>query len=345
MKPILTEEGFEAAAQELNCDVPAIKAVCDVEAPKGGFLPDGRPTILFERHKFYKYTGGKKSPFLAQSDICNPKPGGYGPAGAHQWSRFSRAFALDPHAAMLSCSWGKFQIMGFNFAAAGFETLDAFVAAMKVSEDEQLRAFVKIVKAFGLAGKLRRHDWAAFALGYNGENYEINQYDKKLARQYAIRSRELRPSSVGSSVAADVEKIEIAEAPLPEPEETHEPKPEPAAGSGESVQATITTQKTGESETKKIEMTQTSPTVKKITLGLVISAVVGAIQQAWAASQETVLTGAQLALKHLPLILLIIAFAGLAIWLYNKEQDRKAKRLEKIIETNSDKTKADVVIT
>ena len=340
MKPTLTEAGFAQAAQELNCDIPAIKAVCDVEAPKGGFLPDGRPTILFERHKFYKYTGKSKSPFLAHSDICNPKPGGYGPAGAHQWARFSKAFALDPQAAMLSCSWGKFQIMGFNFALAGFESLDAFVEAMKESEDRQLQAFVKFLKATGLDRKLRRHDWAGFALGYNGENYEINQYDKKLARAYAIRSREVVPSTVGASVASDVEEVDI-EGPALEPEPAVS-----AAGSEDTVTAKVTTQTAaGETETKKIEMTQTSPTVKKITVAMIISAVVGAVQQLWSISQETVLTGAQLALKHLPLILLIALFAALAIWLYNKEQDRKAKRLEKVIETNSDKTKHDVVIT
>lgn len=203
-KPKLTEQDFVNAAQELNCDVAAIKAVCEVEAPKGGFLEDGRPTILFERHKFHKFTGGRFS--AEHPDISSAKAGGYGPAGAHQWRRFSRAFALDAKAAMKSCSWGKFQIMGFNFVSAGFKSLDAFVDAMKVSEGEQLKAFVNIIKSFTLEDELRNHDWRRFAAGYNGANYKINKYDTKLAAAHKKYSREAGTQlAVGASVIDDVE--------------------------------------------------------------------------------------------------------------------------------------------
>ncbi|WP_373427998.1 N-acetylmuramidase domain-containing protein, partial [Chryseobacterium sp. WLY505] len=47
----LTEQDYINAAKELGCEVSAIKAVSEVEAPKGGFQADGTPTILFERHK------------------------------------------------------------------------------------------------------------------------------------------------------------------------------------------------------------------------------------------------------------------------------------------------------
>lgn len=224
-KPKLTEQDFVNAAQELNCDVPAIKAVCEVEAPKGGFLPDDRPTILFERHKFHKFTGGRFS--AEHPDISSAKAGGYGPAGAHQWRRFSRAFALDPKAAMKSCSWGKFQIMGFNFAAAGFKTLDAFIDAMKVSEGEQLKAFVNIIKSFSLEDELRAHQWSKFASGYNGANYKINKYDVKLAAAHKKHSRDAGVThlAVGSSVIDDVElddDITTDSNAAPEPHVAHD---------------------------------------------------------------------------------------------------------------------------
>ena len=182
MKEKLTEAGFQAAAAELGCEVAAIKAVCEVEAPKGGFLDDDRVRILFERHKFHKFTAGLYDD--THPDISNPKPGGYGEEGAHQYARFSQAFRLDPRSAMKSASWGKFQIMGFNFAEAGFDSVNAFVDAMKLSEDEQLQAFVQLVKSFSLADELRSHDWAGFARVYNGEKYRINHYDTKLAAAY-----------------------------------------------------------------------------------------------------------------------------------------------------------------
>ncbi len=179
MKETLTEADFQAAAKELGCEVAAIKAVSEVEAPRGGFLSDGRVRILFERHKFHEFTGGRFS--AGHPDISNRKPGGYGAEGAHQYVRFSKAFRLDPQAAMKSASWGKFQIMGFNHLAAGFSTVDAFVDAMKVSEGEQLKAFVSVIKAWGLAGALRRLDWAGFAGPYNGPQYKKNRYDTKMA--------------------------------------------------------------------------------------------------------------------------------------------------------------------
>jgi hypothetical protein len=214
---LLREEDYVAAAKALNCEVASIKAVTEVEAPKGGFLDDGRVTILFERHKFHRYSGGRFS--SKYPDISNPTAGGYGPAGAHQYVRFSRAFALDAKAAMMSCSWGKFQIMGFNFKSAGFDSLDEFVEAMKESEGRQLLAFVEIVKSFSLTDELRRHDWAGFARGYNGANYKINRYDVKLAAAYKNHLKDsprvtlpsTREEVVGASVLDMLDEDALAE--------------------------------------------------------------------------------------------------------------------------------------
>lgn len=163
-------------------ETAVIKAVAQVESAGDGFLSDGRVKILFERHKFHKYTDGQYD--TDHPDISNPKAGGYGAGGEHQNARFSEAFTLDPEAAMKSASWGKFQIMGFNHKAAGFETVGEFVDALKVSEDEQLKAFVKLIKMWGLSQELKNHDWAGFARQYNGGDYKKNAYDTKLAAAY-----------------------------------------------------------------------------------------------------------------------------------------------------------------
>lgn len=182
MKAKLTHSDFQRAARELGCEVAAVKAVCEVEAPKGGFLPDGQVTILFERHKFYQFTKGafvKSHPVL-----CNPKAGGYGSGGQLQHTKLAAATKLNRTAALLSCSWGKFQIMGYNYRLAGFKSLQAFINAMHESEGRQLDAFIQFVKNSGLADELKRKDWTGFALGYNGRKYYINQYDKKMAAAY-----------------------------------------------------------------------------------------------------------------------------------------------------------------
>lgn len=184
MKPTLTLQDFAAAATALQCEVAAIQAVCAVEAPRGGFNPDDSPVTLFEGHKFYKFTNGK---FAVQApDLCYPTwtRKWYGKDWAAERDRLARAIDLDPTAALMSASWGKFQIMGFNHAMVGFDTVQAFVAAMQTSEAEHLKAFVQFVRTAGLTPSLRRLDWAGFAHGYNGPDYAANDYDGKLALAY-----------------------------------------------------------------------------------------------------------------------------------------------------------------
>ena len=178
----LSEADYVAAAALLKCDVPAIKAVAEVESRGAGFLPDGRPKILFERHKFHKFTGGKYD--HSHPGISNPSQGGYGQGGAPQWKRFDEAAALDRNAALKSCSWGKFQVMGFNFEVCGFANVEDFYAAMQKSEGEHLKAFCNFIAGNNLGGALRKHQWAQLAAGYNGAEYKINKYDVKLAAAY-----------------------------------------------------------------------------------------------------------------------------------------------------------------
>jgi len=179
---LLNEDDYQQAADLLKCDIAAIKAVAEVESRGAGFLPDGRPKILFERHKFRSFTGGKYD--ATNPDISNKKPGGYGAGGTHQWDRFNVAAALDQTAAIKACSWGKFQVMGFNFEVCGFASVDDFFAAMQKSEGEHLKAFCNFIAGNNLGGALRNHQWATVAAGYNGADYKINQYDTKLAAAY-----------------------------------------------------------------------------------------------------------------------------------------------------------------
>lgn len=185
-KSKLSDEDFCRAAKRLGCSVAAIKAVAEVESRGDGFDAQDRPKILFERHKFAKYTKGRY--VKTHPGICNWKPGGYGKESA-QYGRFSEAFMLDPTAAMLSASWGKFQVMGFNFAICGFKSVGEFVDAMKESEGRHLDAFVEYVRHNSLADELQSLNWAAFARGYNGADYKKNNYDRKMADSYKKYSK------------------------------------------------------------------------------------------------------------------------------------------------------------
>lgn len=182
----MKEEAIAKAAKRLGVDTSSVKAIIAVESPKGAFLESGEPPILFERHKFSKHTNGR---FDAKyPDISNPQWGGYGKA-SEQHKRLQKAAALDRPAALKSASWGAFQILGENFAQAGFPDIQSFVNAMYESEEAQLDAFVEFIRNDArLLKALRTKAWADFARVYNGPAYRENQYDTKLAKAYGAHA-------------------------------------------------------------------------------------------------------------------------------------------------------------
>jgi hypothetical protein len=181
----LADSDLEWAARTLETSVAVIQAVCEVEAPGGGFLDDRRPKILFEAHVFSRITKGRfdRSHPMLSSPSWNRSL--YGREGAWQHERLGSAIALDRSAALKSASWGKFQVLGKNHAMVGFSDVESFVKAQCESERRHLEAFVNFVQIAGLADELRGRDWAGFAAGYNGAGYAANAYDLKLAAAFA----------------------------------------------------------------------------------------------------------------------------------------------------------------
>lgn len=179
---MLTEEDYLKAAQRLNVEVEAIKAVAEVESPKGPFLLSGRPTLLFEAHKFSAKTGH-------QYDQSHPKISSRTwnkrlyRGGEREWDRLQEAAALNHDAAYESASYGSFQVLGENWKDIGYESLDAFLGATK-TESGQLEIFVRYIEANHLVPFLRRHDWAGFARRYNGPSFAENLYHVKIGAAY-----------------------------------------------------------------------------------------------------------------------------------------------------------------
>ena len=161
-----------------------IHAFLDAETRGSGFDKQGRPRILFERHKFYKFLPGDKKAAGVASGLANKSPGGYGKE-SEQYGKLARARAIDERAALLSCSYGLGQIMGFNYALAGYDSVEEMIFAFMDDEENHLQAAVNFIIAADLDDELRNHDWAGFARGYNGSNYRINRYDEKLADAYS----------------------------------------------------------------------------------------------------------------------------------------------------------------
>lgn len=191
---LLRQADIEAAADTLGVAVAAVMAVNEVESRGHGFLADGRPVILYERHVMYRQLteAGRDVDDLARlhPNIVNPKRGGYRGAEG-EWYRLGLARQIDRDCALQSASWGQFQIMGYHYGVCGYDSAEAFAAAMAVSEALQLAAFVLFIAADPALHKaLKARKWGEFARIYNGPAYKDNCYDARLAAAYARHSRD-----------------------------------------------------------------------------------------------------------------------------------------------------------
>ncbi|WP_065759685.1 N-acetylmuramidase domain-containing protein [Pseudomonas defluvii] len=186
------------AAKRLGVPLGAVYALNEVESKGRGFLDNGKPVILFERHIMYRQLQQRRLPdddlvqlkqhadelVLLQPALVNPKPGGYiGGSAEHQ--RLAHARMLDDTSALESCSWGAFQIMGFHWQRLGYANVQDFVAAMTRNESEQFEAFVRFIEADTTLHKaLKALKWPTVAKLYNGADYKRNLYDVKLQRAF-----------------------------------------------------------------------------------------------------------------------------------------------------------------
>ena len=212
----LVEQDYIDAAKLLSkpnkpCLVNAIKAVAKVETSGDAFGANGLPVILWERHKFDTYLvevgkpGVPRSEMIAlrdklrreQPELClnkgkvmrstyNKNPERYVPTdlysgGSAEWAFMERGRKYSDTAALMSASFGMFQIMGFNYQRAGFQTVQAFVEAMKIGEREHLLAFVNFIKTDSrLWDALLALDWEEFARLYNGAGYKQFSYHTRM---------------------------------------------------------------------------------------------------------------------------------------------------------------------
>lgn len=195
MENTLKENDYRAVAELLGVETAAIKAVVEVETGgRGGFLPDGRPVILFEGHVFWqrmKLYGLNPTDFMSGNEgVLHPnQTRRFYRGGVYEYDRLERARTIHERAALESASWGLFQIMGFNHEMCGCRSVNEFVCRMGVSEQEQLLLWAEFIRKIGLDGCLRHHKWELFAMRYNGRGYKANRYDKRLIEAYLKHKR------------------------------------------------------------------------------------------------------------------------------------------------------------
>ena len=198
-KAITPEELSSIAAQlgETSAKLPRIKAVGDVESRGGGWLPSGLPTILYERHLFWRNVSPSKR---KMTYFCNPTPGGYtldadNDGTNDSWEKLAMACCVDPLVALQSISIGKFQVLGAWYKECGYKHPIEMLFAAKdreVVHYEFLRDYIlKVAKIKSAFLKINGEpaNCAAFAKGFNGKNYAEYDYHTKIAVAYRKHSK------------------------------------------------------------------------------------------------------------------------------------------------------------
>jgi hypothetical protein len=171
-------------------------------ASETGFIDDGRPQALFERHKFFSFSNGEFA--NEYPTICNKKAGGYLKQPAEYDKRIGLAYSLNPHAALLSVSWGMGQIMGFNHARVGYATVESMVEAMCHSEDNHLWAFANFLTNTGIVLDLRNEQYRTAVTKYNGSgnvDVYLRKFTANLARVKAENNMQDRDAERNDLIA------------------------------------------------------------------------------------------------------------------------------------------------
>lgn len=182
---------LDELAKKYDLEPAVILAIQSVESGNNGYLPDGRPKILFEGHVFWRmlkaagknpadYVKGNEDILFEKADRSKYT------RGASEYARLEKAEKIDRVAALKSASWGEFQIMGFNHKTVGYPDVASFVESISQPGAGQIRAVLAFMDNNKLLPLVRgpNKKWAKFAAAYNGAGYKKNQYDTKLEKAY-----------------------------------------------------------------------------------------------------------------------------------------------------------------
>lgn len=219
-----TGDFIQTAARKIGCEMATLQAILEVESSGEAYDKKGRLIILPEKHKFWRYLPKSLRNKARMKGLATPKWSrsnykGLGGSGSdRRWLRLRNMVAMHERAALKSASYGKAQIMGFNYKLCRYGDVTSFVLALAQHEDNQDEAFVNFLLGVGLAEDLRQRDFKAIARRYNGSG-QVAHYAGMMSRAYKritgksprvksrVRHAGLRLGSSGYKVEALQKKL------------------------------------------------------------------------------------------------------------------------------------------
>lgn len=169
---MITENQYNHLALEFKISKSKVKAIDFVESNGEGFDPKtGKIKIQFEPHYFKRISRLVSGLWSLNKVDFQSK----------EWEAFNDAFSKNKNAAMESTSIGRMQVMGEHWKRLGFKNVGDMWDFAKDSEMNQLWLGLKFIETDKrLFQAVQKWDTKLVAFYYNGKNYWIKGYDKKL---------------------------------------------------------------------------------------------------------------------------------------------------------------------
>ena len=190
---------FAAIAAEYKVPEATLRAVCEVESSGKGLHTSGAVSALYEPHVAYRNTSGAMRDRLVRAGLAYEKwKRSYPKSSYPRIDQCAKIAGIE--VACRSSSWGLPQILGENYADAGYKSAEEMVRDFTKGEPGQVRAMIRFIKADrDMWFAMLNHDWAAFAYRYNGPGYRANAYDTKLAEAHKKWSKRLGTTIVSTT--------------------------------------------------------------------------------------------------------------------------------------------------
>lgn len=191
----VTKDHFEMLAKQLNVEREVLRAIAVAETgdkvPFKEFIAGQQHArILYERHYMHRLLlkAGHTQAQVDQLSTNEPKivhtyesSYSYG-TESEQHARLLRARELNVDAANMSCSWGKFQVMGEYYKHL-YKTTQEMVEAQNYCALQHLQYFkVFLTDEKKMLDSMRSKSWTSIAEKYNGKN-QVG-YDTKIETAY-----------------------------------------------------------------------------------------------------------------------------------------------------------------
>lgn len=166
---------YQKVANALDVKPTGVRALAIVESNEKPLTEGGWPVVRFEKAYWQKYRVDGDKAQAAFDKAINARD------LDARWQQFLQMCEVNETAAILSHSFGVFQVMGFNYKACLCADPIAFLKEMLTIEGQfkMLERFVKMNPP--LLAALRKQDPQKVALHFNGKRYAVNKYDVRWA--------------------------------------------------------------------------------------------------------------------------------------------------------------------